>query len=162
MYQVECLMSFCSPAVPADAYILTENPHALLYPHPPWQSGFSYQITLYHMTASLSPFLSPIVLSRCSWCCIPKPLWSLSDWGWCHASQLHSFTDATYCDCGCFCVAWYQRTDVCLISLLMNMILCRHWTDWYKYSRNRCKSQHFNCFFSQLRWYNYLILYPVS
>lgn len=50
-------MSFCSPAVPADAYSQTKNACVLLHPHPPGQNGFSYQITLYHMTASLSPIV---------------------------------------------------------------------------------------------------------
>lgn len=36
-----------------------------------WQSGFSYQIGLYHMSASFSP----IGLGRWSWCLIGKPLW---------------------------------------------------------------------------------------
>lgn len=48
-------------AVPAEADMLTKNAHVLLYPRPPMlnlrqHSGFSYQITLHHMTASLCPF----------------------------------------------------------------------------------------------------------
>lgn len=90
VYWSECLMSFCTPAVLADAYTLTKNAHVLLYPIPPMltpyrQNGFSYQITLYHMTASSSP----IVLARCSRCRIPKPLWSQFDWDNCDISQLH-------------------------------------------------------------------------
>lgn len=90
VYWSECLMSFCTPAVLADAYTLTKNAHVLLYPIPPMltpyrQNGFSYQITLYHMTASSSP----IVLARCSRCRIPKPLWSQFDCDNCDTSQLH-------------------------------------------------------------------------
>lgn len=46
-------MSFCSPAVPADAYIPTKNAHVLLYPHPPMLTHtgkVAFPIKLHYIT----------------------------------------------------------------------------------------------------------------
>lgn len=104
LYWSECLSCWFS-AVPADAYTLKNSRvvhslQPLLTPH--WQSGFYYHITLYRMDV----YLSPIVLSHCSWHCIPKPLWSPSDLqyevqyslrGKSHIYNVHDCWDQ-YCD----------------------------------------------------------------
>lgn len=99
VYRGECLMNFCSPAVPADAHALRMHVYCCIHTHP------------CKPTLAEWLFLSDYIISHgCvlqSHCPVPMLLMSHSQASlipvW--LGQLQCFTDSllpSYCDCGAF------------------------------------------------------------
>lgn len=133
VYWGEGLMSFCSPAVSADAYIVTKNAHVLLYPHPPMLTHagkVAFPIKLHYIT-----WLRPSV--PLSWADVPDVAFpSLFD-PCLTAAMLHRVTASLLppnWDYESFVWLGIREEVRVLMSPLMNIVLCRHFTDWYRYN----------------------------